>query len=93
MHLAPFYWKSDFSRDSRDLFEILGLLLLEFCFSSLAVFKFCGAMERDCLGLSSKYSVADKAEIVQDCKDSGDSSFSFALTRARTRHTIIFSFN
>ncbi|CAA2956287.1 Hypothetical predicted protein [Olea europaea subsp. europaea] len=71
MHLAPFYWKSDFSRDSRDLFEILGLLLLEFCFSSLAVFKFCGAMERDCLGLSSKYSVADKAEIVQDCKDSG----------------------
>ncbi|XP_022856312.1 protein TIFY 7-like [Olea europaea var. sylvestris] len=71
MHLAPFYWKSDFSRDSRDLFEILGLLLLEFCFSSLAVLKFCVAMERDCLGLSSKDSVADKAEIVQDCKDSG----------------------
>lgn len=86
MHLAPFYWKSDFSRDSRDLFEILGLLLLEFCFSSLAVLKFCVAMERDCLGLSSKDSVADKAEIVQDCKDSGDSSLFHADTRAHTTH-------
>lgn len=43
-------------------------------------------MERVRMGLSSKDSVAViKEEIVQDCKDSGDFSFYFILTLARTQ--------